>query len=734
MVMRIKRYLSVLFVFVSLVAAGQVQKGYVKTKGTSEKPGSGLSGVTVTVRGGNSVVSGNDGVFSFTPPGKTFSFSNVIKKGYMLTDKDFLRQKFSFSSDRKVIVMEKPEQRAQQKKTTEDKLRKKLEADIEKKEAEIAKLEKEGKKSASEIRKLKHQLYKVAEDNEKLIAEMAEHYVSIDYDQMDEVNRQATELIVNGEFDKAKALLDSQGSLEDRINDVNKQKESIEKSQSSLSEWCYNKYGIFRAEHQVDSAAIYIEKRAELDPMNLSWQLDAAAFFHQQGFEAKANEYFDKILYFARWQARDNSPEHLTQLAITLNNLALLNQNRGKNNVESMHKEAITIFKQLLDSNGPAYELYLASAYNNLGIYYSNLEGGQQQSEEYYLQSLDIYKKWCQEDDVILKAKVGNILNNLGDLYNDMGRVEESENMYKDALSMFRHLNESQDYYKRELATSLNGLASLYQRNNINDSEVESLTNEALGVLRDLVKDHKTLSRNLISVLYNKANYYVEKGQNEAADSCFEEAIRLCRPLQKNNAMVYGSLFLKILTEKAMLDYKKMRYDKSEALFKEALWVCKKLYEIDGEKYKTNQAMVLRHLGVLLDKRAQWKESEEMYNEELAINKLLAKNDPAHYTSDVARSYGNMSSHFLLMGDFTKAEYCALAGLEIDPNKLFIYSNLAVAKLLNGNYNEAKEIFEYYKTELKSTFLDDLDMYSSLGIIPQEREKDVEKIRILLNK
>ncbi len=731
-----RRLFSIVVLLVALASSAQVQYGYVKTKGTKNSSGSRLNGVVVRVRNGNTVTSSGNGEFSFNVPGKNFSFSSVRKAGYTVVDEaSFLRRNFVYSNAWQVIVMEKPEQHVKEVKIVKEQVNKTLEKNVKRLETEIAKLEKEGKRNEAEIRQLKQKLSNEIKKNKNLLEEMAEYYVSIDYDQMDDISRHAKDLILNGELNEANKLLDKQVNEGVKESDVREKQDVAQKSKDSYADWCYNKYSIFLLSNQEDSAAFYIEKRAKIDEKNLDWQLDAATFYHHYGREVNANAYYEKAVHFARWQASDNAPEHLAQLAIILNNLALLYQNSGKANVEQMHQEAAAIFKKLVDSNDLVYEPYLASVYNNLGIYYSSIEGGHEQSEKYYNLALETYNK-CLEDqgDIILKAKAGSTMNNLGDLYNEMGRFEDSEKMYKDALSMFRQLNETlPNHYDSELASSLNGLSSLYQRNDKKDLEVESMTTEALSLLRELVKNNRYLSPNLVSVLYNKANFCVKKDRNSEALSLYDEAIKLCRPLKEQNVAAYGNLLFKLLTEKAMIEYRRTNYNDSESLFREALDVCNSLDVIDKRKFKANKAMVLRHLAVLLDKREKWQESEQMYLAELDINTQLAQEDPQRYSGDVARTYGNMSSHALLMKEFEKAEEYAIAGLEIAPGKLFIYSNLAVAKLFLGKFDEAKEIVEYYKTELSSTLLDDLNQYSTLGIIPPERKEDTEKVLRILN-
>ena len=58
------------------------------------------------------------------------------------------------------------------------------------------------------------------------------------------------------------------------------QSESAEKkNRDDIAQDCYSKFEIFKMQHKKDSAAYYIELRADLDAENWRWQYDAGYFF-----------------------------------------------------------------------------------------------------------------------------------------------------------------------------------------------------------------------------------------------------------------------------------------------------------------------------------------------------------------------------------------------------------------------------------------------------------------------
>ena len=85
------------------------------------------------------------------------------------------------------------------------------------------------------------------------------------------------------------------------------------------------------------------------------------------------------------------------------------------------------------------------------------------------------------------------------------------------------------------------------------------------------------------------------------------------------------------------------------------------------------------------------------------------------------------------MKQYAESEHLAREGLAVDSTQHFIYSNLAAALLFQGKYAEAEKIYREYKSELKDSFLDDFRQFAEAGVIPKEREADVERIKRMLN-
>ncbi len=272
----------------------QKQSGVVKTRGKMVNgklvPGTPLPGATVQVEGGQTILA-KDGKFSFPVKDGSYTLKSVTKQGYSLVDAEACRQ-YRYSSNPLAIVMEQPEQQQQDKLIAERKIRRMLQDQLREKEDEIEALREQNRITDEQYRNQLQKIYDEQQSNEKLIAEMAKQYSELDYDQLDEFQRQVSYCIENGQLAKADSLLRSQGDMNKQVREsleagaaLQQQRKQLKKAEAvhaakvdEMAKRCYSYYEMFLLKHQNDSAAHYLELRASIDTTNAEWQLDAGNF------------------------------------------------------------------------------------------------------------------------------------------------------------------------------------------------------------------------------------------------------------------------------------------------------------------------------------------------------------------------------------------------------------------------------------------------------------------------
>ena len=744
---------------VTLSVVGQTQQGYVKTKGrrTNNKvvAGSPLVGASIQIKGGNTVVSAAAGKFSFPVPSKKFYLQSVKKSGYVLVDPDILLKSYIYSNNPLVIVMDTPEQKNDDRLAAERKIRRTLQRQMEAKEDRIEELMEQNQITQQQYREAMQALHEEQQRNGDLINEMAERYAQLDYDQMDEFNQQVNDLILEGHLTQADSLLRTKGDVDARIAEVQKEeaaqeaeKQELQRRQQNLeaslegtrakkndiAQDCYNYYKKFILEMQYDSALHYIERRASIDPHNSHWQFDAASYCQKRGLTQKADAYYQKVLQEIRQLARENPEEYEPELAWTLNNAALLASSQPHDTrAVGYFQEAIGIFDKLAETSPQVYQPYLASALNNLALYYSGKDNSLGQCEELFQEALGIYWQFAQDDAKAYIPRVAAVLNNLALLYDQEQQFEKSEEYYQQALGIYQRLAESNpNTYNPDVATTLNNLSALYYRNGQNG---EQQLIQALDIYRQLEnEDPQLYGPQLAVLLHNQSVQYYGEGRDDEGEEACNQSLETYRKVIENGGSEYKPELARHLYDQAIRLYKDELIKQSEPLFKESLALYRDLALIDPANYQADVPKVLRNLATAYDNMNRLAEGEKMYQEELEINLALARQEPSRYNADVARSYGNLSNHAMLMKDFNKAIELANKGLAIDDSKLFIQANLAAAYLCLGETARAEEIYSRYKPQLHDMFLDDLEVFTTLGIIPKERLADVERIRLLLAK
>jgi len=937
-----KGIVALFLLVVALSAFGQTQRGFVKTKGRMVNgqyvKGAGLPGATVSIQGGRNVaVQQADGSFAFPVTAQTFRVQGVQKKGYELVDQDVTRKSYQLSSNPIYLVMETPEQQQQDQLAAERRIRRTLTRKLQDKEDEIENLKALNKLSQEEYQKALQQLYAEQQSNERLIKNMAEEYATMDYDQMDSLNRKISDAIVNGRLTEADSLLRSKGDVSARIaevrhaqqaeaeaeaelaqrqQDLEASKDGTRKKLNDIARDCSRFFERFGLENQHDSAAYYMELKANLDTTIGDWQLDAAIYFHNRHEYAKAEKYYKRswpifknlsaifptfggsyltmiqnnlgYLYKAteryaeseamfkealEWR-RSNAKkgqyfeqdlsETLRGLAdlycdterqaeaealyrealeivrrlvaadpgkyegdvtVTLNNLAVLYTNTERYaEGEAMFLEALEMYRRLVATDPVKYEYSMAYTLSNLAFVYMKTQR-LQECETTFLESLEIYRRLAERDPQTFNSKLYQALSKVQQFYSETQRPAESEAMYNEMLEVLRRMaaanperfnssldamlfvragdyKASQRYAESEalcrealeirrrmaaanpeeneqaLAGGLTILAELYQDTR-RYSEAEPLYLEALEIQRR-VKTDDTDFRDfrVVLILTSLAELYAVTQRVQQCEVMYREALEILRRLSAAQPKDYGINYIETLRDLAQVYSNNNRIAESEALYQEALeygqrmipaedglryhvaishnnlgflYVQDKQYEKaithleearrifdklseEHSSYQEWLVNTLYYLGWVYSMTQDYPKSFAIYEELLPKYKALFQGEPETWKTDYVSSIGAQSFVCIMVKEFSKSEDYAREALSMDSTQHWIATNLAAALLFQGKYAEAEEVYRQYKDELKDNFLADLQQMAEAGVIPKEREEDVERIRKMLIK
>lgn len=480
---------------ISLVAEAQKQQGIVRTLEKAKRPSVGIDGVTVNIlEYPNTLVTKKGGKFSFAIPSKkqgdSFKVSRVQKNGYTLVDKHLQGRQYSYSATVPLeIVMVSDKQLASDKKQIEDKAFARAKRTY---ETRIAELERQLAEKAISDSIYYAERERLSDDYDnyiKLIDEMAERYAMTDYKGLSEINRQILECIENAELERADSLINSKGDFDQREQELHTQMELnqataefLAKSQqdaefklNDLAEDYYNKYTIYAAHYRNDSAAYWLERRANLDTTNVEWQNEAGEYIYDcfEDYDL-ALEYYHKGLK----QAHSQFGEDSEVVASSYDNIGYIYLEKAKYerdykdrkvsfidwvvNYQELYKRALEYYQKAQDILERIFGMEhpdVATSYDNIGTVYQS-KGDYDKALEYYVKALDIRERVLGSDH----TDVANSYDNLGGVYDN---TDYSKRDYDKALEYYQkaldinervlgpeHPNVAMSYYKIGLFVS----------------------------------------------------------------------------------------------------------------------------------------------------------------------------------------------------------------------------------------------------------------------------------------
>ena len=310
-------------------------------------------------------------------------------------------------------------------------------------------------------------------------------------------------------------------------------------------------------------------------------------------------------------------------------------------------------------------------------------------AEARYRENLDICQRLAAISPQAYEPDLAGTQNNLGVLYNNTQRYKESEKMYLSALKIYQRLTAANpQVYEPDLA----------------------------------------MTQNNLGLLYSDIRRY------EESEEMHLSAVEIYQRLTIVNPQVYEPDLAMTQYNLGCLYSDTQRYEDSEKMYLSAMEIRRRLAVANPQVYEPDLADTQYNLGCLYYNIQRYEDSEEMYLSALEVYQRLTAVNPQVYEPYLVRACNNLSFLFLAQGNFEEAERYAREGSKYDFTHHTIYTNLAASLLLQGRYAEAEEIYLRYKEELKEDFLSDFEDFYRRGIIPPEREDDVERIKKLLSK
>lgn len=670
--------------FLLISAFAQTQQGYVKTLGRPDKKGVALSGVTVRVKGGhNAVQSQQDGTFSMLLTGKKngdgYQLQQVQKTGYELNEKGVIGRQYAFSDKVPLtIVMVSTAQLQADKQRIENNAYQVAEKNY---KTKLALLEQQRESNAITAEQYRQQLQDLQDKFEKyqsLIDDLSDHYAHVDYDNLDEQEREINQCIENGDLERADSLIhvlfDPVDVLKRNMEALSKIEEqmaqaqalqaqayadmaAVLKQQEKDAEHLYQLYTIALARYDNEKALFYIETRAELDTTNVDWQNEAGMFItdymsdcdkalaiYQRALNSALaaegkeidvatchnnigmayctkGEYqkaLESLTLAAEIYISQTGEQH-PNVALAYNNIANAYQGLGDTEKALMYLEkSLQIRKDIFGEDN----LELAVNYNNIGFIFS-AQGNWERAMEYLSKALEIRRRALGEQHQDLAFTYSN----LGNVYIYQGKMKEGQENFQKALEIFNRVFGMEHPY---VSLVLNNIGYIYQQKGDYDSALQYYIQSADILKRLFGELNAELGQryNNVGEIYRaKGDYIQALSYYQQADSILEKALP---PSHPTIGILHNNL--------GIVNYLMKNYDVAEKHYSKAMEILKAAYNerhfYVGLVYY-NTACLKRDKGNLADALPDYQKALDIRREVFGDTHM----DVAITCNDIAKLY-----------------------------------------------------------------------------------------------
>ncbi len=565
----------------------------------------------------------------------------------------------------------------------------------------------------------------------------ADAMARIDQSELDDAMQEVLDLYERGEVEEAMQKLEDMKLEEKFLKTLDKKHEGerivAEATEDSLL--TLNKLrtsvDMYKNNGNWNKAAETLKLLA--DKLNAYDDVFEYAYFcwGQNDFQ-EAEVYWKKALDILEKRMDTDSNDFLYQRTRMLNNLGLLyHRTQRFTESEEMYKEALESRRRLAKDNPKAYESGMAETLHNLAWLYSDIQRFHE-SENLYKEALEIKRRLAKDNPK--KDEPALTLHNLGLLYYKLQRFTDSEAMYKEALEIRRRLaKDNPKAHEPYVAMTLNNLAILYSDTQ-RFTESEKMYMEALEIYRRLAEDNpKAYEPDVARTLNNLALLYSSTQRLTESEKMYMEALEIRRRLAKDNPMAYEQDVAQSSSNIGFLMLQTKRYAEAIPLFEEALEIYRRMAETDPAQQQWYMG-VLYYLSRLYGQQNDREKVYQIIQEYLPLLKMNYEKDAETWRGEYATILGSQSFYTIFTKDFEGAEKLAREGIEVDSTQHFIQINYILSQYLSGkcSVNELETVYREYKDELKDGCLEGLRLLQEAGVIPKEREEDVERIKRML--
>ncbi len=439
---------------------------------------------------------------------------------------------------------------------------------------------------------------------------------------------------------------------------------------------------------EIESRYEKIIKTAEKYQVELDVLYDYAFYLHNQNNHSKAIEIAEQLLPY--WDNEDISEY---DRAMLYNLLAILYENTQRYDLaKELHKKAIEIYEQLVDTNPQAYEPNLAISYNNLANLYKHIQK-YDLAESLYKKAIEIRERLVDSNPQSYEPDLADSYNNLAVLYYDTQSFDLAEELHKKAIKIrARLVKENPQVYEPNLASSHNNLANLYS-DTLRYDLAEELYKKAIETRERLVViNPQAYEPDLADSYNNLAVLYYDTQRFDLAEDLYKKTIEIRERLAKENPQAYEPNLATIYNNLGLLYSDTQWFDLAEELHKKTIEIRERLVKENPQVYEPDLAMSYNNLAILYNIIQRYDLAEELYEKSIEIRERLVVINPQAFEPYLAKSYNNLANLYSDTQRYHLAEKLYKKTIEIR-ERLVVINPQTFEPYLASSYNNLANLY-----------------------------------------
>jgi len=429
---------------------------------------------------------------------------------------------------------------------------------------------------------------------------------------------------------------------------------------------------------------------------------------------------------------KDSSDTYLPNIVFILNSLGdTYALNNSLDLAQEAFEQTVEELEKLVEIDSEKYLPNFAYSLSKLaGYYFTNNQ--YELSKKNYERALLLYEDFAKTYPEKFSPEVAKVLVYLGIIHEENSLKELSNETFENALKVYDSI--SQSNLERPFpceGIALEHLSVSYYENDKVDKAIH-FAEKALQIYEAMAKVDSAHSSIFISEVLNKLGvYYSNKNLTEKSQKVYERSIHILEAFAQNNPEIYLQVLARVQKNYSEFWANVSKIDSAKS------WASKSLKNHQRAALMKNDDNLWLEGKKANDFLFELISADTLNKDKLPLVQLIidfSDKYPKATVEEKALAYGSGAWYALFMKEYQLSENYARKGLAIAPKANWIYTNLALALLLQNRWTEAKDIYQKKQQllgvnnrPLKEGFINDILDLEKAGI----KHPDFEKVRHL---